>query len=144
MPKYDAIVAHFFDIEGAAEAVELYHNVPLQHLDGVKLEFLLARMAWTIFPYLGIFMSAQRHRKVSRLDENGDRVVEELDGDKCLEIYRQAQAKSRSVSPRKRAIGPSIGGEEGLQDGYAEQDDGEEGVDEWNTRGRKIRRGSYG
>lgn len=121
MPKYDAIVAHFFDIEGAAEAVELYHNVPLQHLDGVKLEFLLARMAWTIFPYLGIFMSAQRHRKVSRLDENGDRVVEELDGDKCLEIYRQAQAKSRSVSPRKRAIGPSIGGEEGLQDGYAEQ-----------------------
>lgn len=46
VPKYDALVAHFFDADEVAEAAELYHNVPLQDLDGARIEFLLARILY--------------------------------------------------------------------------------------------------
>lgn len=86
---------------------------------------------------------AKRRRKISRLDDNGDRVIEEMDGDKCIEIYRKAQGKPRSVSPRKRRIGQSIGEEDELEDLYSEQDNSDEADDEWNARGRKRTRISY-
>lgn len=143
VPKYDALVAHFFGADEAAEAAELYHNVPLQDLDGARIEFLLARMTWTLFPHLGNFLMAKMRRKISRLDDNGDRVIEELDGDKCTEIYRKTQGKPRSVSPRKRTIGQSIGEADELEDLYSKQDDSDEADDEWNARGRKRRGISY-
>jgi hypothetical protein len=67
VPKYDTMVAHIFDAEDALEAVELYHNVPLQGLDRVSIELLFARMAWTVFPHLSMFLSARRKRKVLQL-----------------------------------------------------------------------------
>lgn len=60
MPKCSAIFAHFLDAEGVAEAVELYHNVPMQHLDGLKIELHFARTAGTLLPHSGIFMKARR------------------------------------------------------------------------------------
>lgn len=135
VPKYNNMVAHFFSVEELPEAAELYHNVPLQDLDQVRIECLLARMAWTIFPHLGLFMLARRPIKVSRHAENGTRVTEELDGEQCLALYRQAQAKSSSISPRKRAMGQMRGEEDELEDEYSDEDD-----DEWETRGRKRTR----
>lgn len=75
---------------------------------------------------------------VSRLDEDGTRVIERLDGYECLELYRKAQAKANSIS-RKRPIGQSMDEEDELEDGYSDEDD-----DEWKTRGRKRTRCSYG
>jgi hypothetical protein len=55
-----------------------------------------------VFPYLEIFLSSGKSRKVSRIGENGVRIVEEMDGDKCHKIY--AQSRPRSTSSRKRHI----------------------------------------
>lgn len=134
-PKYNTIVAHFFSVEELPEAAKLYHNVPLQDFDQVRIEFLLARMAWTIFPHLGLFLLARRPIKVSRREEDGTRVTKELDGEQCLELYRQAQAKSSSTSPRKRPTGQMRGEEDELEDDYSDEDD-----DEWENRGRKRTR----
>ncbi len=89
----------FYATQDAAEAVRLYHNVPLQFLEGAQMEFLFVRSAWTVFPYLEIFLSSGRRRRVSRIGENGIRIVEEMDGDKCYQFY--AQSRARGTSPRK-------------------------------------------
>ena len=102
------------------------------------MEFLLARLAWTVFRYLEIFLSSGRRRKVSRIGENGVRIVEEVDGDKCYRIY--AQSRPRSTSPRKRNIGqvePAVQRHErGRYDDELATDDD----DECQRRGRKRRR----
>lgn len=97
------------------------NNVPLQDLDQVRIEHLLARTAWTIFPHLGHFMSARRPIKVPRRQEHGTRVTEELDGEQSLEMYGQAQAKSSSISPRKRPTGQMRGEESELEDVYSDE-----------------------
>lgn len=135
VPKYNTMVAYFFSVVGLPEAAELYHNVPLQDLGQVRIEYLLARMAWSIFPHLGLFMLARRPIKVSRREENGTRVTEELDGEQYLKLYRQAQAKSRSISSRKRPIGQMRG-----EDDESEEDNSDEDDYEWETRGRKRTR----
>lgn len=142
VPKDNNLIAHIFHAtEETAEAVQLYHNVPLQFLEGVKMEFLLARMAWTLFPYLEIFLSAGRHRIVSRIGDDGVRVEEEVDGDKCYQIYMQT--RSRSVSPRKRRIDHA--NQEAPENGEAQYDDeaASDDDDEWRQRGRKRKRPSY-
>lgn len=66
------------------------------------MELLFARLAWTVFPYLEIFLSSGKRRKVSRIGENGVRIVEEMDRDKCYQFY--AKSRARSSSSRKRNI----------------------------------------
>lgn len=53
VPKYNEFVAHVFNSQSseAREVIELYHNVPVA-LDEQSSEFLLARLAWTIFYFL--------------------------------------------------------------------------------------------
>ena len=142
VPKYDTMVAHIFDAANAVEAVQLYHNVPLQGLDGVGTELLFARMAWTVFPYLRMFLSARRKRKVVRLVSNDEWEVQELSGDQCSELYGQ-KPKSRSVSPRKRKAAQATEQGDQPQEDYVEQDDQYEDEDDsdWE-RGRKRRRSS--
>ena len=98
-------------------------------------------MAWTLFPYLEIFLSAGRRRKVSRIDDNGFRVEEEVDGDKCHQIYMHT--RSRSVSPRKWLIGHT--NREALGNGEAQHGDEAANDDDgkWRQRGRKRRRPLY-
>ena len=141
IPKYGSMVAHIFNADDAIEAVQLYHNVPLQPLSGKEIRFLLARMAWTVFPHLDLFMKARVRRKLARL-VNQKQEIQETDGDRCDQIYKGA--RSRSVSPRKRPAGQMTRGEDLLEE-YNEHDDDDEPerVDEWQTRGRKRRRSSY-
>jgi hypothetical protein len=140
VPKNNTLVAHFFrTTDNAAEAVREYHNVPLQFLEGVQTEFLFARFAWTVFPYLEIFLSSGKRRKISRIGENGVRIVEEMDGDKCYQFY--AKSRARSTSPRKRNIDQvSLGvprDGEGIDDDEPATED-----DDDKQRGRKRRRSS--
>jgi hypothetical protein len=140
VPKYDTMVAHIFDAEDAVEAVELYHNVPLQDLDRVRIELLFARMAWTVFPHLSMFLSARRKRKVLRLGTDNEWQAQELSGDQCSKLYGQTP-KSRSSSPRKRTAAQATGEGDEPQEEYVEQDDQHEDEDhaDWQ-RGRKRRR----
>lgn len=105
------------------------------------MEFLLARLAWTVFPQLEIFLSSGKRRKVSRIGENGARSVEEIDGEKCYQIY--AQSRARSTSPRKRNIGqvnPAVSAD---RDGtYDDEPATEDDDDEYQQRGRKRLRSS--
>ena len=140
VPKYDAMVAHMFAADDAVEAVQLYHNVPLQDLDGVKIEYLLARMAWTIFPLLGMFLSARRKRKVLRLGPDNDWQVRELSGEECSRFYGPTP-KSRSSSPRKRTAAQATGQGDEPQDESSEQDNEDKDLNE-GRRGRKRRRSS--
>lgn len=145
VPKNNHMVAHIFHAtEDAVEAVHLYHNVPLQFLEGLKMEFLLARLAWTVFPHLEIFLSAGRRRKLSRVGDNGVRVEEEVHGDQCRQIYMQS--RSRSLSPRKRLIMQDIQGEFGDPEARhkeAARADQEENHERRRRGRRKRRRGSY-
>ena len=142
VPKENDLVAHIFHATaGTAEAVQLYHNVPLQSVKHVRIECLLARMAWTIFPYLEIFLSAGKRRRVSTIGDDGIRLEEEVDGEKCYQMYLWSRA--RSTSARKRQIGQvnqeALNDRDELQDDDASNDDS----DEWKHRGRKRRRASY-
>ena len=139
VPKNNTMVAQFFrTTDNAAEAVREYHNVPLQFLEGVQMEFLFARFAWTVFPYLEIFLSSGKRRKISRIGENGVRIVEEMDGDKCYQFY--AKSRARSTSPRKRNIDQVNLGVPRDGDGIDDDEPATEDDDE--QRGRKRRRPS--
>jgi hypothetical protein len=90
-----------------------------------------------VFPYLEIFLALAKRRKVSRIGQNGVRIAEEIDGDKCCQIY--AQCRARSTSPRKRNIGQvntavSRDGDDIYDDELANEDD------EYWRRGRKRTR----
>jgi HNH endonuclease len=140
VPKYGKMVAHFFNADDVTEAIQLYHNVPLQPLNGKEIRFLLARMAGTVFPHLDLFMKARVRRKLVRL-VNQQQVTQETDGDTCDQISRGA--RSRSVSPRKRPAGQmrAEGPEDfdDINDQYYEQERNSES----QMRGRKRRRSSY-
>jgi hypothetical protein len=141
VPKNGALIAHIFRAtEDAEEAVRLYHNVPLQFFEGVQMEFLLARLAWTVFPCLEILFSSGKRRKVSRIGENGVRIVEEMDGDKCYQIY--AHSRARSTSPRKRNISQVNPAMSRDGDGRYDHESATENDDEYPRRGRKRRRSS--
>ena len=93
------IVAHVIPPGASREIRDLYHNVALQPLIGVAIEFLFARFAWTIFPCLVAFLEAGVRRNLCIVGE-GNRVTEEVSSDRC--IFLAKQSKSRSVSPKKR------------------------------------------
>jgi hypothetical protein len=138
IPKYGSMVAHIFNADDAIEAVRLYHNVPLQPLNGKEIRFLLSRMVWTVFPHLDLFMKARVRRKLARL-VNQKQEIQETDGYRCDQIFKGA--RSRSVSPRKRQAGQMTRSEE-LEEYNEHDDDGRERDGEWPRRGRKRRRTS--
>ena len=82
-PKYGEMVAHMFDSKSmeAREAIELYHNVPVA-LGEQSTRFLLARLAWTIFPLLETFLKKGVKRRLLRKTDEGLTTREE-DGDSC-------------------------------------------------------------
>ena len=57
-------------------AVQLYQNVPLHNLGNVRMEYLLARLAWTFFPCLEAFLLAGEKRNLTVLDDDKVRTEE--------------------------------------------------------------------
>ena len=74
IPKYGKLVAHVFNADDVMEAVQLYHNVPLEPLSGKQIRFFLARMAWTVFPHLDLFLKARGTAQADKAgqSETGD------------------------------------------------------------------------
>ncbi|GME32278.1 hypothetical protein MMC29_000718 [Neofusicoccum parvum] len=90
-------VVHLLD-PLARELCRLYHNVPLQAPLGVTPEYLFARFAWAVFPFLEDFL---RHPVARKLLVASDPDPITLSPQKCALFTRQAR-RSRSASPKKR------------------------------------------
>jgi hypothetical protein len=133
VPKYNVMVAHIFSCQSmeAREAIELYHNVPVT-IDEQSPYFLLARLAWTIFPLLETFLRKGVKRCLLRKTEQGH-IVREDDAQRCNQAW--LFARSRSGSPSKR-IRSEIAGLQDAQDYHATDSSGQEE----EQRGRKRRR----
>ena len=101
VPKPDAqrgfqIVTHV--MEPSSELEHLYHNRALQPLD-VSPATLFSRFAWSIFPLLGTFLSAQVPRRLAGaeyLDQDGF-----VPAWRCAEIVSKRKPR-RPESPTKK------------------------------------------
>lgn len=59
----NALVVHVFIPGSTTELVGLDHNLPLQDLTGISIEYLFARFAWTIFDFLKPFLQQGQERR---------------------------------------------------------------------------------
>ena len=127
VPKASVPLVHVTAQGLSDQFIHLHHNVPMQPLEGVAIEFFLARFAWTIFGNLINFVTQGVLRRFRILDENGSADVKDYAGTACKDEFLY-QGKARSKSPRKRQ-----------RDASAALKDDAENVEEL-TRGRKRRR----
>lgn len=112
-------------VDNSPDLVDLYHNVSLQPLYDISVEYLLARFAWSIFSYTAPFF-AQGLDRILTLVTAGASKTMELPGHQCKKMFAPPRSKSRSTSPQKRKRDDSI----------AEIDES----DDEPPRGRKRRR----
>ncbi|KAL2349871.1 hypothetical protein BJ546DRAFT_897082, partial [Cryomyces antarcticus] len=92
------MVAHILEL--SPELVALYHNVPLQPLKGLSVEFLFARFAWSMFSFVEGFLQARTERVLCVSIRDARPVIRDFSGDECLSFTRSKP--SRSQSPKKR------------------------------------------
>lgn len=102
VPKISAFVVHILAPGFTSELVDLYHNVQLQPLAGVAVEYLFARFAWSVFTLAVNFLQQGYGRRLMVRGENGETKVTESTGDQCRQFSVSRGTKSRSQSPRKR------------------------------------------
>ncbi|TKA64736.1 hypothetical protein B0A49_11887 [Cryomyces minteri] len=103
-----AFVTHVFSSPDPHELTCLYHNVALQTLTGIVPEYLFARFAWTIFPFVSMFLQAGIPRRLvmcdftASTDPNSSDLfrTKTLTGEECRLL--PLRSKSRSASPKKR------------------------------------------
>lgn len=130
VPKYGKMVAHMFSHQSveAREAIELFHNVPVA-ITEQSSHFLLARLAWTIFPLLEIFLRKGVRRHLLRKTDDGF-VVREENALNCTRAWLSARPRSASPSKRSR---------DNYETAQEPQDSDFESENDWagHKRGRK-------
>ena len=102
VPKISAFVVHILAPGSTSELVDLYHNVQLQPLAGVAVEYLFARFAWAVFTLAANFLQQGYGRMLVVRGENGEIRETESTGDQCRQFSLSQGTKTRSQSPRKR------------------------------------------
>lgn len=135
LPHHPQLVTHILKPE--AELEHLYHNRKLQFSqgDGPSVEWLFARFAWSIFPFLNGFLTNKVPRRLRLYDENGDAVDDYFSVNDCVGFSTAPNApKSRSQSPKKRQRPQASG------DGIREGDLGTKDEDESRSR-KRLRHG---
>jgi hypothetical protein len=135
VPKYDKMVVHIFNCQSieAREAIELFHNVPVA-ITEQSSRFLLARLAWTIFPLLETFLRKGVKRRLLRKTDEGF-VVREENAHSCTQAW--LSARPRSASPSKRPRNSNTEAQDAAGSDFEDLGDWEE-----RKRGRKRRRRS--
>ena len=130
------MVAHMFTCQSieAREAIELYHNVPVE-IDEQSSHLLLARLGWTVFQLLEPFLKKGVKRRLLRKTEQGY-VVRDEDAKSCTQAWLSARPRSGSPSKRTRSDAA------GAQDAYDSDIDIMSEEEEDPGRGRKRRRRS--
>lgn len=166
IPKSSLLLVHIVAPGPLIELTKLYHNVSLQPIIGVAIQYILARFAWTIFAQSTGFLERGLERKLYIYNDTGITSIEEFSGDQCRQLLR-SRVQSRSQSGQKRQWNGSTAGleeeddeeeedidymqeqedeenEEDIDDMQEEEDEESEedyDDDEW-IRGRKRRRSS--
>ncbi|EJT71150.1 hypothetical protein GGTG_10410 [Gaeumannomyces tritici R3-111a-1] len=128
-------------MRSSADLVALYHNRALQpSMRGLSVEFLFARLAWTLFTdaYMPFFTDYQSAYTTLLLDPDDKiyRVHENMSGENVRQRASVFPAfTARSMSPKKRSRGPEE------DDGDTEEDDGDTEEDDDDTEEDMPRRG---
>ncbi|KAI9771266.1 MAG: hypothetical protein M1840_002236 [Geoglossum simile] len=128
VPKSSVLLVHIIAPGSSRQLASLYHNVLLQPLVGVAIQYVLARLAWTIFAQSIDFMRQGLERKLS-IYVNGKTSIVDFSGDQCRELISPG-TKSRNQSPRKRQRDACV----------ASAGDGEGNGEKEYVRGRRRRR----
>jgi hypothetical protein len=134
VPKGGAWVVHILSGRPDGELAALYHNVRLQPLSELSVEFLFARFAWTVLAQLsqGIFLRAGIDRQLVTVQ--GDKVFTKTwSGRDCL--FQFTSAKRQSQSPKERTLRGT--GSENQDDDDGEDAPSERDHHDIDDRGRK-------
>ena len=126
VPKSSALLVHIMAPGSSLELIRLYHNVPLQPLVGVAIQYILARFAWTVFAHSMNFIQYGLKRTLCIHIGDGETSTKDFSGEQCRQLFIPG-SKSRSQSPRKRQ-----------RDTFVEPPG--DGDEEEHVRGRKRRR----
>ena len=129
IPKSSVFLVHVLAPGSSLQLTKLYHNVSLQPLVGVAIQYILARFAWTIFAQSVNFVLKGLQRRLCIYEDNGETSIVDYSGEQCRQLLALG-AKSRSQSPRKRQRDASA----------ASAGDGEDDEDKEYFRGRKRQR----
>ena len=131
VPKSSILLVHVVAPGPLIQLTSLYHNVSLQPLVGVSIQYVLARFAWTIFTLSVDFMRQGLSRKLCLyVVDEGTRIVD-YSGDQCRQLLF-SKAESRSQSSRKRQQSVFVTS--------AEDEDEDDNSREEYERGRRKRR----
>ncbi|KAF1958577.1 hypothetical protein CC80DRAFT_441077 [Byssothecium circinans] len=130
VPKSSVLLVHITAPGSSLELTKLYHNVSLQPLVGVAIQYLLARFAWTIFAQSINFIQQGLKRSLCIHVGDGETSIRDFSGEQCRQLFSSGP-KSRSQSPRKRQRDAFVAPLE-------EEEDNEE-----HFRGRRRRRSFY-
>jgi len=132
LPKKGVWVIHVLFGLPKGELATLYHNVTVQPLSELSIEFLLTHFAWAVLSQ-SIFLRADTDRQLVVVE--GDEVrIENVSGLDCRTKFAPPGAKSRSRSPKKRARDAGSENQDDSDDLDANADDEDE---EDQDRGRK-------
>ena len=126
VPKSSILLVHIVAPGPSLQLTNLYHNVSLQPLVGVAIQYILARFAWTIFAQSVNFMQQRLKRRLCIYVGDGETKIADFSGDQCRQ-FLSSRSQSRSQSSRKRK-----------QDAFVTSTgDGEDNEGEEFARGRK-------
>jgi hypothetical protein len=129
VPKSSVLLVHILAPGSSLQLTSLYHNVSLQPLVGVAIQYVLARFAWTIFAQSVNFVQQGLKRRLCIYVGDGETSIADYSGDQCRQLLSSG-AKSRSQSPRKRQRDAFV----------ATAEDGEDNREGEYFRGRRRRR----
>jgi hypothetical protein len=95
-----SIVTHL--LAPSVELRRLYHNTELHRIGGIPREFLFARFAWSIFPFLEGFLHDGVPRELHLIPLVVDNGSQSTSAEVCKSFSKQSGNKSRNSSPKKR------------------------------------------
>ncbi|KAF2009685.1 hypothetical protein BU24DRAFT_455619 [Aaosphaeria arxii CBS 175.79] len=107
VPKSAQLVVHILAPGSSPELTDLYHNVALQPLVRIAIEYIFARFAWSIFAHCTDFIVQGLERRLVVRKDEGAISVEDFSGEQCLRIFGRGQTSSHP-SPRKRSRNISV------------------------------------
>ncbi|XTI94387.1 hypothetical protein V2W45_1473570 [Cenococcum geophilum] len=131
--KSSILLVHILAPGSSLQLTRLYHNVLLQPLLSVAIQYVLPRFAWTIFAQSVDFMQQGLKRRLCIYLGEGETSIADFSGDQCRQQLSLGFI-SRSRSPRKRQrdafVAPAGHGEDNREDNREEE----------YLRGRRRRR----
>jgi hypothetical protein len=115
VPKTSVFLVHILAPGSSLQLTSLYHNVFLQPLSGVAIQYILARFAWSIFALSVHFLQQGLPRRLCIYAGEGEMNIVDLSGDQCRQLLA-SRIKTRTRTPQKRnrneSLAPVMNGEE--------------------------------